>query len=224
LFKRRKQRSLSQFLAEGLYPRGGWIRAASYVWHRLRRLPDPPHRIARGVAAGVFVCFTPFFGFHFILATIIAILIQGNILAALLSTFFGNPFTFPIIAALSVDLGTWMLGLPGGQELPSIVGEFSQASVQIWANLKAIFTHDVTHWDRLATFFDRVFLPYLVGGIIPGLITAFIAFLIFLPLVRAHQTNRIRRLKQRHEKRQRAAARRAADAARKGSVADAVRD
>jgi hypothetical protein len=31
----------------------------SYVMHRLRRLPDPPHKIARGIAAGVFVSFTP---------------------------------------------------------------------------------------------------------------------------------------------------------------------
>ena len=66
VFKRRNPRTWLRTVAEVFYPRGGWRRAVSYVIHRLRRLPDPPHKIARGVAAGVFVCFTPFFGFHFV--------------------------------------------------------------------------------------------------------------------------------------------------------------
>ena len=100
MFKRRETRSWLRAIAEFFYPRGGWRRAASYVGHRLRRLPDPPHRIARGIAAGVFVCFTPFFGLHFFMAAILAFLMQGNIVAALLATFFGNPLTFPFIAAI----------------------------------------------------------------------------------------------------------------------------
>ena len=38
--------------------------------------------------------------------------LRGNILASLLATFIGNPVTFPIIATVSVELGTWMLGHP----------------------------------------------------------------------------------------------------------------
>ncbi|RMD91547.1 MAG: DUF2062 domain-containing protein, partial [Alphaproteobacteria bacterium] len=93
-----------------VYPRGGWWRAATYVWHRLRRLPDSPHRIARGIGAGVFVSFTPLFGMHFVLAALIALLIRGNVLAAVLATFFGNPLTFPLIAAASLKLGALILG------------------------------------------------------------------------------------------------------------------
>jgi len=201
VFKRRTKRSFGQIIAETVYPRGGWMRAAGYVWHRLRRLPDPPHKIARGIAAGVFVCFTPFFGFHFVLATILAFLMQGNILAALLATFFGNPLTFPIIAAISVELGNWMLGYPRGIPLSEIITAFSGASVEIWANMVAIFTPDVTHWDRLSEFFHRVFLPYLVGGIIPGIITAAIFYLLSHPVITAYQKARIKRLKKRYEKR-----------------------
>ena len=97
MFKRRTPKSYLRMLADWVYPKGGWGRAISYVLHRLRRLPDPPHRIARGVAAGVFVCYTPFFGLHFFLAAFLAFLMQGNIVAALLATFFGNPVTFPLI-------------------------------------------------------------------------------------------------------------------------------
>ena len=48
VFKRRDRRSIWQILQETVYPRGGWARAASYISHRVRRLPDPPARIARG--------------------------------------------------------------------------------------------------------------------------------------------------------------------------------
>ena len=68
-------------MAELLWPRGGWTRAFHYVKHRMKRLPDSPERIARGVWAGVFVTFTPLFGFHFVVAVLLARLLKGNILA-----------------------------------------------------------------------------------------------------------------------------------------------
>lgn len=200
MFRRRKPRSYGRRFAEGIYPRGGWSRAVSYMMHRLRRLPDPPHRIARGIAAGVFVCFTPFYGFHFIIATAIVLVIQGNILAAIIATFFGNPLTFPLIAVVSVDLGSWMLGLPGGMQLPGIVKAFADASVELWANLAAMFNDDITHWDRLHWFFRMVFMPYLVGGIIPGVLCGGIAYSISHRVISRYQKGRIKRLKKRYEK------------------------
>jgi len=169
--------------------------------HRLRRLPDPPHKIARGIAAGVFVCFTPFFGLHFLLAAIVVYLIQGNLLAAILSTFFGNPLTFPIIATISIELGSMMLGMHGGVPFHVVLTSFSNASVELWFNFKAMFSDDLTHWDRLGRFFHTVFLPYLVGGIIPGLIAGIIAYALSLPIISAYQKRRIKKLKQRYEKR-----------------------
>ncbi|MCX8509052.1 MAG: DUF2062 domain-containing protein, partial [Rhodobacteraceae bacterium] len=98
VFRRRDRRPVLRALTELIFPRGGWKRATQYVIHRLRRLPDPPHRIARGIFAGVFISFTPFFGFHFFGAIAIAMVLRGNVLAALLATFFGNPVTTPLIA------------------------------------------------------------------------------------------------------------------------------
>ena len=83
--------------ADFVYPPGGWGRAFQYVKHRVRRLPDKPERIARGIWAGVFTAFTPFYGLHFIVAVLLARIMNGNMLAALTGTFFGNPLTyFPI--------------------------------------------------------------------------------------------------------------------------------
>jgi uncharacterized protein (DUF2062 family) len=209
VFKRRTRRTY----AEVVFPRGGWRRAASYVMHRLHRLPDPPYKIARGISAGVFVCFTPFFGVHFFLAMALAFVMQGNIVAAVIATFFGNPITFPIIAMLAVELGSRMLGLPGGMQLPGIVAAFSNASVELWFNFTAMFTDEVAHWGRLNRFFRLVFLPYLVGGIVPGVFVAVGAYSASRPLIAAYQKNRIMRMKKKYQKRRNALAAKADAAA-----------
>jgi len=202
VFKRRTQRSYFQAIAEFFYPRGGWWRAAQYIVHRLRRLPDPAHKISRGIAAGVFVSFTPLFGFHFVAAALIAWMLRGNILAAVLGTFVGNPITFPIIATLSVKLGSWMLGVAGPEvSHPSVVSAFSYASLEIWNNLRAMFTSDPVLWHKLSEFFDHVFLPYLVGGIAPGILAGFVAYFASRPLITAYQKARIKRLKKKFAKR-----------------------
>jgi uncharacterized protein len=200
VFKRRNRRSVLQVLREFLWPRGGWARAATYVTHRLRRLPDDPHRIARGVFAGVFASFTPFFGFHWILAGLIAWASRGNILAALLATFAGNPLTTPLVAWGSVELGHWMLGDPVGMPLREIFGAFSHAGAELWANFKAIFSADVTHWYRLGHFFRSIFLPYMVGGIIPGLVVSLVFYYASIPVVRGYQKLRAVKLKERIER------------------------
>ncbi|WP_415184241.1 DUF2062 domain-containing protein [Phaeovulum sp.] len=185
-------------LTESVWPRGGWTRAFHYVKHRVRRLPDDPHRIARGVGAGVFVSFTPLFGFHFLTAAGTALLVRGNVLAALLATFFGNPITFPIIAYSSMKLGHWMLGTrfdPAHQE--GLMRKFIAASGDLQHNFFAMFTDATAHWGGLARFFYEVFLPYLVGGFIPGVIAGLISYYLSAPIIVAYQKRRRRRITER---------------------------
>lgn len=199
VFKRRTPKTFGRAFIETFYPRGGWGRAVRYVVHRLRRLPDPAYKISRGIAAGVFTSFTPFFGFHFLIAGTIAWGLRGNILASLLATFVGNPLTFPIIASISVELGTIILGKPP-VPLPEVIASFSQASVELWRNFMAIFTPAQTHWGSLGVFFDRVFLPYLVGGIAPGIAAGLAAYFLSRPLIAAYQRRRLKKLERRLNK------------------------
>ena len=175
------------------------MRAFSYVKLRLHRLPDSPEKIARGIWAGVFTAFTPFYGLHFVISLALAFAMRGNILAALLATFFGNPLTFPIIAALCLELGQWMLGLPNVGPLPEVFAGFGRASAELWHNLTVPFTGEEAHWDRLGDFFWRVMWPYMVGGIVPGVFAGVGAYMLTLPAVRAYQRRRIAKLKQRFD-------------------------
>lgn len=210
-------------LWESVWPRGGWTRAATYISHRLRRLPDEPHRIARGIFAGVFVSFTPFFGAHFILAGLLAYAMRGNILAALLATFAGNPLTTPFIALSSVELGHWMLGIEGGMPLRAIFHAFSNAGFELWSNFKAIFTSDVTRWDRLSAFFRTIFVPYLVGGIAPGILVSLIFYYASIPVVKGYQKLRLSKLKERIERARAAKAARAEAVRAEAGLAEAER-
>ena len=195
MFKRRTPRSTLASLGRALWPRGGWFRAVLYVLYRIRRLPDPAYKISRGIAAGVFVCFTPLFGLHFLIAAGIAWLIGGNMLAAVLATFTGNPITFPIIAGLAVELGNRILGEPNSLPLAQVFDAFSRVSVELWLNLRAVVTGQEVHWTDMDRFFEHVFLPYLVGGLGPGLVAAIVAYAVSRPVINAYQKARIARLK-----------------------------
>jgi len=199
VFKRRKPRTYVEIVSESFYPRGGWRRASWYVMYRLRRLPDPAHKISRGIAAGVFTSFTPFFGLHFLIAGVLSLLIRGNVIAALLGTFIGNPLTFPLIAAVSMELGSWMLGYPG-LPLPLVLASFSDAALDLWRNATAIFSGEPANWSGLALFWRRVFLPYTVGGILPGLAAGIATYILSNPLIAAYQKARVARLKKRFAK------------------------
>ena len=193
VFRRRDRRPFWKIVTDFLYPRGGWGRAFHYIKHRVRRLPDTPERIARGIFVGVFATFTPFYGLHFVIAAILARLLNGNILASLLATFFGNPLTYLPIGYISLKTGYILLGLgrTESEEVSrSLSGKFADASADLWHNFVAIFTDKEADWSRLSVFYDEVFFPYLIGGIIPGLIFGIGAYYLSVPLIRAYQKHR----------------------------------
>lgn len=191
IFKRRDPKPMLKAAAEFLWPRGGWTRAFHYVRHRLRRLPDSPERIARGVWAGVFASFTPFYSMHFFIAIFLARVMQGNMLASLMGTFFGNPFTYVPIAVMSLQTGHWMLGTEMEADAHrSFGGKFADAAWDLSHNLKAIWQGKATDWHGLSVFYTEIFYPYMVGGIVPGIVFATICYYVSVPLIRVYQHRR----------------------------------
>ncbi len=194
MFRRREPRSYSQLATEMVYPRGGWKRASRYVLHRIRRLPDQPSKIALGFACGVFISFTPFFGFHFMGAAALAWLFGGNIIAGLLGTFIGNPLTTPFMAFASISTGRWLLGSEGEISMTRLPVEFAQAGAELWHNIRALFNEQTMHWGHLGWFYHEVFLPYSIGSILPGVIAGAITYLLTVPLIRAYHKRREKKM------------------------------
>ncbi|MEL0072277.1 MAG: DUF2062 domain-containing protein [Rhodobiaceae bacterium] len=96
MFKRRKPLSQWQRWRQFLWPREGWPRAFSYMWHRLVRQRGSAHSLALGLAAGAFVSASPLLGTHFFQAA--------------LRTWVGNPLSFPFIWVGTFNIGNFLLG------------------------------------------------------------------------------------------------------------------
>ncbi len=186
IFKRRDKRLTLTWFKDLFFPRKGWRRAVDYIIHRVKRLPDTPHKIAIGLAVGVFCSFTPFFGLHIFLAALIAYLCNGNIVAALLGTFFGNPITWPFIAVFSVKLGQLALGQPVTNFEKSLeqILEAANAFVQ---GLISLFGYGKSDWPLVYNFFSELFLPYFIGGFVLGIATASLSYFIFRPIIYAYK-------------------------------------
>ena len=195
IFKRRDKPPFWDRLRELLYPRKGFWRGMDYIHKRLHRLPDSPHRIALGFACGAFVSFTPFFTLHFFVAAGFAWALRGNILASIFGTAVGNPLTFPLIATGSLWLGRALLGRGGGESnFEAVTHAFAEAFNSLWATTQSWFGYGPSMLDGLLLFLDDVFLPYLIGGIGPGLICAVICYWTIGPIVAAYQERRTKKL------------------------------
>ncbi|MEM9434231.1 MAG: DUF2062 domain-containing protein [Pseudomonadota bacterium] len=194
VFKRRDPKSWALWALHLIWPQGGWARAFNYVRHRLRRLPDSPQRISRGIMVGVFTTFTPFYGIHFVIAALLARLMNGNILASLMATFFGNPLTYLPIGVIALQTGHFILGTEYEEDM-NFGRRFAGAGRDLKDNFIALFTDDRADWMRLSGFYDEVFFPYLIGGILPGIIFGVGAYFLSMPVITVYQNRRRGRLK-----------------------------
>jgi uncharacterized protein (DUF2062 family) len=166
LFRSREKPDLWARLRTAMWPRVSWQRSLQYFRKRVLRLSGTPHSVALGVALGVSVACTPFFGLHTIIAIAIAFLVGGNLVAAALGTAFGNPLTYPFIWASTDLLGHLIVG-----------GKAPHFRHLAW--LKAPLAE---------------FKPMLVGSVPLGLVAGLVAYIVVVMATSAFQNMRRQRL------------------------------
>jgi len=82
-------------------------RTVRYQWLRLVRLRGDPFVLARGIAIGTFIGFTPTIPFHTILTIFFCAIGRGHLVAGLVvSLLVSNPFTIPLQYYISWKVGT----------------------------------------------------------------------------------------------------------------------
>ena len=96
ILKKKKPKSFRKII-NNLFSLNYLKRTGIYYFLRLTRLEASIYSISAGFACGSMVSFTPFIGFHFFLALVLAFLIRGNLIASMIGTVVGNPVTFPFI-------------------------------------------------------------------------------------------------------------------------------
>ena len=200
VFKRRKSLPIARKIREGLFPEKGWSRAAEYMIARIKRLPDSPKNISFGVAIGVFVSFSPFFGIHVLLAFIIARSLRVNILAAILGTFMGNPVTFPIIAALNFGIGELFFDFSAEEiSSKSFLQQLVDVAYAFYGNISIIMQGKRADFSTEIDFFYGIFLPYLLGGLVLGVVAGVVSYFIVLPMIVTYKARKARKKHKRNK-------------------------
>lgn len=167
MFKRKQKPKIHKRILNLFWPNGGWTRYGRYILLRLKRLKGTPKEIAAGVACGVAISFTPFVGFHFVLAAVTAWFVRGNILASAIGTAVGNPWTFPFIWASVLYTGRAFLGINGNTEAHvKFLTVFEQASRALMTFDFRVFLSDV--WPIL--------WPMMIGCIPFYIVSWFVSY------------------------------------------------
>ncbi|MDI6794385.1 MAG: DUF2062 domain-containing protein [bacterium] len=91
-----------------------------YLYLRLIRANDSPHKAAMGMALGVALGIFPTFGAGAILAIVLASLFKWNKASALLGSMIMNPFTTPFVWSASALLGSFLTGYDWGMVLEEL--------------------------------------------------------------------------------------------------------
>ena len=188
MFRRRNKISWGARLRDFAWPRSGWKRSTEYLRHRIFRLPGTPYSIAAGIACGAAASFTPFVGFHFVLAALLAWLLRANIVASAVGTAVGNPWTFPFIWVWLYELGTWT-GVGG-----AAVAEDLDFTGLFAAILQALLRFDVIYLFETAW---PVMAPMLVGSIPTAIVVWFAFYLPTKPMIASYHHRRFMRRRRR---------------------------
>lgn len=167
VFARRRKQSLARRLRNLLWPGIGLKRSVRYWMHRLARLPGTPRSIALGVAIGAAVCFTPLVGLQWGLALGLSWMFRASLVGATVGTLVANPWTYPLIWVALYQIGRWMIGGEGPEDLTDM-------------SLRYLVEHP---WD--------VLLPMLAGSLPLAPIAGIAIYYPTRGLVRRHQRRRL---------------------------------
>ena len=133
----------------------GLLKLYTKILVRLKEIKGTPESVAKGFATGIAISFTPFVGFHLLIALSIGKILKQSGVAATLGTLAGNPWTFPFIWYSTFNFGEFILN----HQLAKIPENFD-------IFFKELF-HAVIILDFKGFFDDiwPVFYPMLIGSI-----------------------------------------------------------
>lgn len=128
-------------------------------------LECPPSRIAAAAAAGVFIGFSPYIGFHTVLAIGISFIFNLPLYPLIVGAYITNPLTFIPVYTVSYKVGEAVTGIHA--EFPVNFADMSLKSVMTTAKTFAV--------------------PFLAGTHLLGLIIGAFAYILTYYLVKKYK-------------------------------------
>lgn len=166
-----------------------YSRARLNRWFRFLRLHilhanDSPRRIALGAALGLFIAWSPAFGFHMLLVLALCIVLRANKLVAIIFVWVSNPFTIIPIYYPSYLLGMEVLKLFHCNTNTQLsTSQMHQLFEQF--TLLSCFTHlfSIDFWQNLFSFFWHKGFELWIGATLMGLFVALTGYFVTFHII-----------------------------------------
>ncbi len=144
-------------------------------------LDDAPWRIALGLAVGVFISCTPFYGFHTLMAIVVALLFRLNKVATITGSWFNLPWFAPFVYAVSLKVGEFILS--GGRGLEVVRGKGPGELAEM---IRPLLSLDKLKAGFLASskLLFIVSTPLVVGTTLVGLVAAVVTYFLTLAAIK----------------------------------------
>lgn len=151
-----------------------------FVVFKILHVQDSPHRIALGVALGVFIGWTPTIPFQMAAALLVCWIFRANKAAGVPMVWVTNYVTMVPIYGFNYVVGCWMLGRD----------YTSTAFLEKFRRPGSI-------WDKMQAWVDVIWdfgLPLWLGSVAIGLVLALASYFLTKWWVRAYRARRRRKL------------------------------
>lgn len=161
-----------------------WTQIKDFCVYKVLHADDPPHRLALGIAIGMFVTLLPLIGIQMMLTVFLAWMFRANKLVGIPLVWISNPLTIIPIYFPSYWLGCKLMGIP--------------VVTSKWVDLKQqweVVDADPTStwgvrvkfwWDSLLEFV----WPLSLGSLIVASVFGVISYYISLYLIRSYRMKR----------------------------------
>lgn len=160
-----------------------------FITHRILHVDDSPHRIAMGVALGLFVAWTPAMGLQTLIALSLTSLIGANKFVAVTCVWASNFFTAIFIYYPNYLVGWYLLSRFSGEQA------FTQEEVVVL--FKNVFALDsvitcfyrIDFWQKLLTLLMSIGPELWVGGFVVGAAVSIAGYFSSYHLIKWYRKN-----------------------------------
>jgi uncharacterized protein (DUF2062 family) len=158
--------------------RWGWKKLKAWFLHLLH-LDDSAHRIALGVAVGMFVAMTPTWGIQMAMIVGISWLVRANKVSGIACAWVTNPLTTVPIYSFNYAVGQAIVGGPGLQDFRHRL-ELTLSMTESWGTMARAW------WGLML----QVALPLWVGCVVVGLASGAVTYVAFYYLINFYRRHR----------------------------------
>lgn len=164
-----------------------------FVKFHILHVDDSAHRIALGVAIGMFCACLPPIGIHILFALLLTFIFRANKATAMVSVWANNPFTFLPISITCFLIGRTLFSIFGlsGELTTDQVTEMLKQHLAIGNIFTQLFT--AKFWQDIGSLFAKIGVELTVGGIILGMFVGSAAYFITKKFVVHHRLKKPRR-------------------------------